>query len=102
MLGESMMGEFYAPDAFRIIALGMAVCAVGTFPAAVWREGRQTWWPFVAVAGCELAYLSVISAIADHFGEPLTWYRTPLAILASCFTLTYVIGVFMRKDRHAR
>lgn len=76
-------------DAVRSVVLTLVALAVAGFPAAVLRQGRpaSAIW---AVIGCELALVSGMIGIADQWGRPLVWYRTPTLGLAACCILVFV------------
>ena len=87
-------------DALRGVVLTLTALAVALFPDATQRQGRRrsAWW---AIAGCELALLAGMIGIADKWGTPIVWYRTPAIGLASLLILVFVFSVY-REPRPPR
>jgi peptidoglycan/LPS O-acetylase OafA/YrhL len=79
-------------DTFRIFTLlviGLAACG---FPYATILQGRR-WDAYLAVAGAELLMIGMVGAIVNHFGDPIVWYRTPVALVGGALILAFVILV---------
>ena len=86
------------PDSLRIVALILCGVALAVFPMTVAKQGRP-WCAWFAVIGAEVILFAQMVAVADHWGEPLVWYRTPAVMVSSLLFLTYTAIVFRQGER---
>jgi len=80
-------------DTFRLVTIALTLLAGLLFPWAIYLR-TQTRAALLVVIVLVINFLGASVAIADSFGEPIVWYRTPRICVASLLALAYCAIAF--------
>ncbi len=75
-------------DDFRIMTICLTLLSGLLFPWAIYHR-TQTRAALLVVVVLVINFVGASVAIADSFGDPLVWYRTPRIFVADVLALIY-------------
>lgn len=96
-----MIPAVYLPDVLRVITLTALGVVIVTLPTLVEMHSRPS-RAQALVAGVLCFVISGGARIADHWGEPLAWDRTPLLLTGSILLTGFVVASWWSRKAESR